>query len=412
MFGTILQRVIASELFKTFFIALISLTGLFLLGGIVAEASQRGLAPAQIFKIIPLMIPSMLPYTIPTTTLFATCNVYGRMAKDNEIIALRAAGVNLWEILKPAILLGVFGTLATATLEYQVIPHSFRAVREQIIGDVNEFLITVLKRQGSFRHGKLPYVLFAREVHGDRLIDVIVKHRAAPNSSVYDTVVRAREAHIRIEEHTDANTHRTGSYVVIDMTQCVVCNNDATGVNPNVMNVQNHRFIEPLPPELLGDKDSLRSCDLTWPELFERATVLEARNENTRAKIGLTEREVEATHNPALNDHLKHYRNVYRGQAREVRCFEAEKHLRPALALGCMCFVLTGVPIGIWANRADFLSSFIIGFLPIIITYYPILICGTNFAKDGRLPIPLAMWSANAIFAVIAVGMCWRLTRR
>src|SRR5258708_39901407 len=97
------------------------------------------------------------------------------MAKDNEITALRAAGVNLWQILKPAVLLGVLATAATTALLYDVIPNSFRAMRERVTGDMNEFLITVLKRQGSFRHSKLPYVVFAREVHGDRLIDVIVK---------------------------------------------------------------------------------------------------------------------------------------------------------------------------------------------------------------------------------------------
>ncbi len=412
MFGTILQRVIAVELLKTFLVVLISLTGLFLLGGLVAEASNRGLAPAQIFKIMPLMIPSMLPYTIPTTTLFATCNVYGRMAKDNEITALRAAGVNLWEILKPAILLGVLATAATSALLYDVIPHSFRAVRQQITGDINEFLITILKRQGSFRHGKLPYVLFAREVHGDRLIDVIVKRKSSPSASAYDTIARAREAHIRIEEQTDPTSKRTGNYVVIDMTQCVVSNSDASGSKPNVGSMQNYKFVEPLPPEVFGDKEYLRSCDVTWPELFQQTEFLRKRNEKTVAKIEATARDVEATGNKELADQLQHYRDVYRSQAREFRCYEAEKHLRPALALGCMCFVLTGVPIGIWASRADFLSSFVIGFLPIIVIYYPILICGTNFAKDGRLPIPIAMWGANAIFAVVAFGMCWRLVRR
>src|SRR5258706_15795335 len=120
--GTILQRVIMWELIRIFSITLVSLTALFLLGGLVAEASQRGLAPAQIFSIMPLMVPSMLPYTIPATTLFATCNVYGRLAKDNEITALRPAGVNLWQILPPAVLLRVLATAANGALPYDAVP--------------------------------------------------------------------------------------------------------------------------------------------------------------------------------------------------------------------------------------------------------------------------------------------------
>jgi lipopolysaccharide export system permease protein len=73
---------------------------------------------------------------------------------------------------------------------------------------------------------------------------------------------------------------------------------------------------------------------------------------------------------------------------------------------------MLGVPVGIWANRADFLSSFIIGFLPVVLIYYPILICGTNLAKDGKAEIPIAIWTADALFATVAMALCWRLVRR
>ena len=45
--------------------------------------------------VIPLLIPNTLPYTLPTTTLFATCVIYGRLAHDNEILAVKAAGIPL-----------------------------------------------------------------------------------------------------------------------------------------------------------------------------------------------------------------------------------------------------------------------------------------------------------------------------
>src|SRR5437867_8119402 len=148
MVSTILQRMIIWDLFKVFAVTLIGLTGLFVLAGLVAEASQRGLAPAQMLSIIPLMIPSMLPYTIPAATLFATVNVYGRMAKDNEITALRAAGVNLRTVLAPSVMLGLASCSTTLILYYQIIPKSFQLVREHLLGDTNELLYTLLKRNG------------------------------------------------------------------------------------------------------------------------------------------------------------------------------------------------------------------------------------------------------------------------
>src|SRR5947208_15621093 len=93
-----------------------------LMAGIVAEATQHGLSPSQILAAIPLLIPSTLPYTIPATTLFATCVVYGRFSADNEILAIKAAGVNLIHVVKPAVALGVIISAATFALYLQLIP--------------------------------------------------------------------------------------------------------------------------------------------------------------------------------------------------------------------------------------------------------------------------------------------------
>src|SRR5207248_1755832 len=99
VYWSILHRMIFWELARVFILALVALTGMLVMGGVVAEATQRGLGPIQLLQAIPLLIPSTLPYTLPATTLFATCVVYGRLAHDNEILALKAAGVHLWHVI-------------------------------------------------------------------------------------------------------------------------------------------------------------------------------------------------------------------------------------------------------------------------------------------------------------------------
>src|SRR3954463_6955163 len=120
VFGTILNRMILWELCKVFLMSLVGITGILLLAGLIAEASQQGLGPSQILAAIPLLIPSTLPYTIPTTTLFACCVVYGRLSADNEIMAIKAAGVNLVHIVKPGVILGLAMSAATMWLYVDV----------------------------------------------------------------------------------------------------------------------------------------------------------------------------------------------------------------------------------------------------------------------------------------------------
>ena len=79
--------------------------------------------------------------------------------------------------------------------------------------------------------------------------------------------------------------------------------------------------------------------------------------------------------------------------------------MRPSLSFGCLCFILVGCPIGIMFSRGDYLGAFITCFLPIVIVYYPLMLCGTNMAKEGRFnEIPL-VFAADAVVAMAGLGL-------
>ena len=90
-----MNRLLFWELLKVFTISLIGLTGILLIPGIIQTSTQMGLSVSQLVRVIPFSIPKMLPWTIPPSTLFASCIVYGRLSSDNEAVALKAAGVDL-----------------------------------------------------------------------------------------------------------------------------------------------------------------------------------------------------------------------------------------------------------------------------------------------------------------------------
>src|SRR5712671_6762225 len=129
VFWSILHRTIFLELVRVFALSLFGITGIMVMAGVVAEASQQGLSPSQILAVIPLLIPSTLPYTIPATTLFATCVVYGRLAHDNEILAIKAAGINILKVVWPGVLLGLVMSGVTMGMYYRVIPYTHRLLR-------------------------------------------------------------------------------------------------------------------------------------------------------------------------------------------------------------------------------------------------------------------------------------------
>src|SRR4051794_1738917 len=145
------------ELVKVFLMSLVGITGILLMAGIIAEASQQGLGPTQIMAAIPLLVPSTLPYTIPATTLFAACGVYGRLSADNEIQAIKSSGINIGQVVKPGIALGLIMSAATMGLYYSIIPSTHHLLRAMIFHDAEELLYSLLKKNNSLNHAQLPY---------------------------------------------------------------------------------------------------------------------------------------------------------------------------------------------------------------------------------------------------------------
>ncbi len=386
--------------------SLVSLTGMFLLAGLVQEATQRGLSLSQVMMIMPLLIPNTLPYTIPATTLFATCVVYGRMAHDNEIVVLKSAGVNLISILKPALVLGLTTSSVTMALYYHLIPQTQQMMRNQLLSEGEEMLYGLLKKDRCMRFSNLPYVMYVREVQGKRLTDVIFKRRTKVNDFYigYDLIARAREATLRLDLENNQ--------LHVDMTRCVVYSE-----KNSVAEFQHKSFPMPLPESIFGKEPKTRPMALTWPELRERQIELDLEKASLERELEQAQQQlasvpVGSESHKQLTLHAFHLTNKVKDSIRNRWQVDAEIQMRPALAVGCLCFVLIGCPVGIWASRADYLSSFVICFLPTVFVYYPLLLCGSNLGKDGKMPMVPAVWAADVFLGMVALFLIWRVMRR
>ena len=102
----ILQRYIMGEVLRAFTLALLTITAVIVLFMVMIEASKTGLSPREIMHLVPFVIPTSLPYTIPVSLLFSVTVVYGRLASDNEVVAMKTAGLNAFFVLRPSLFLG------------------------------------------------------------------------------------------------------------------------------------------------------------------------------------------------------------------------------------------------------------------------------------------------------------------
>jgi lipopolysaccharide export system permease protein len=394
VFWSILHRTILWELVRIFLMSLFGITGMLLMAGIVAEATQRGLSPAQILAVIPLLVPNTLPYTVPATTLFATCVVYGRLAADNEILAIKAAGINILSILSPAIFLGVAMTCLTLFFYWDIIPNTHWLMRAVVMDDVEEFLYGVLRRDRCVSHPRLFYTMHVKKVEGRTLIDPVFVRRDQKTKAV-DVTARAVEGKMRVDL-----VHKQ---ILFDMRRCWV-----TPMNGDAYYIEQKVWPVDLPPEFTEMNKKTRPGDMNWIEMLKLRDELVEQREKLETEMALV-LDLEEKGKTGLVEHLNHLRYALKQKSLDVRNVDTEMLMRPALAVGCFCFVVIGCPIGIWFSKSDYLSAFITCFLPIVFLYYPLLLCGANLAKTGKCNPFLAVWLANGIMTLVALPLYRKL---
>lgn len=150
-----LHGYILRDLLRTFVLAALALTGLFTMAGALYNILRyEGLSASDIFYIFPYLLPGAIAVALPVAALFSGTIVYGRFAADNELLACRAAGINVWSLLLAAGLLALFVTLATTLLVNFTMPDFVKRIERYARANVGQFAYQQLRSRGYIRFDK------------------------------------------------------------------------------------------------------------------------------------------------------------------------------------------------------------------------------------------------------------------
>lgn len=162
-----LYSYVLRELLKVFALASVALTALLTLtieGGIYIMIPYEGLDAAGIFRLLPWSLVIAGTLTMPVAALFAATIVYGRLAADNELLACRAAGINIHKLFRPSLLLAAFVFLFTFLFGNYVIPDSVGQINRFLRANLRDLSMKQLNQKGYLRkwgEGGQKYLLTA-----------------------------------------------------------------------------------------------------------------------------------------------------------------------------------------------------------------------------------------------------------
>lgn len=158
----ILLRHIIAELLRVQILTASVLVAVIAFGAAIRPIMQNLLGAEEVLQFVTLASVPMLQYALPFAGAFAGTIVYARLAADNEIVAMSAAGLSYRRILMPAAALGLVLFLGMALLVDAGVPRFWTSMRRLITRDVTRLFVSSVERGEAFRVGNTQ--LYADEV--------------------------------------------------------------------------------------------------------------------------------------------------------------------------------------------------------------------------------------------------------
>lgn len=394
MFPVKFTRYILWDVLKMFALSLLAMTLVISLVIVGQELISKDLSYFAVAKLMPYIFLIALQFSVPATILFSVCCVYGRISADNEIIALKSAGISPMCVFRPAVVLGALLSVPSVWLNDMAVSWAKPAMQHVILRSLEEIIYRGLSSKKSYNSEK-GFAIHVQEVKERWLI----KPKIWMQSDNGLKTIVAEAAKISID--------RTDDKMVIELIDSFV---DLDG--PKVRNPGSLVIDMPLGLASKEGANSIRPSQYSIgqipSELFRQHGLNNRRREKlaTRFSIALA-----SGRYVALNDATSQkLRNEVAETEKKLSRLKTEPMRRWAMGFSCLAFVWMGVPMAILIRSADYWWTFGVCFIPILLIYYPIYGLTLEFSKDGTWPA-VSLWLGNVTLALIGTWLMRKVVR-
>ncbi len=364
----LIHRYLFTELVPPFAINLAFFTFIFLTSRILDITNlvvNHGVGLLQVLLVIVYTIPYFMVFVIPMAVMMAVLLTFLRFSGDNEIMALKAGGVNVTALLPPVVVFCLLGGLLTAFMSIYGQPWG-RSSAKQLVVRIAASSIDIGLKERQFNDTFDGIVLYVSQVDTQTrtLRDVFIENQQ--DDKLASTVVAPRGQLLRA---ADGLTWRLRLF-------------DGTIHQVDLQ-------------EFRANAIRFDTYDLT----LSLAQMLEPqkRPSKHRREMNLAE----------LRQYIREHQ-----AARDAGYFNALMRYHKMFSIPFACLVLgfLAMPLGMQAKRAS--KSYGLGLgLVFFMLYYLLLSAGSVFGESGRLPPIAAVWMPNLVMAAVGVFLFVRMAQ-
>jgi lipopolysaccharide export system permease protein len=361
----LLYAYLTAEILGPFFASLLIINAILFLGklsSLLEIIFGFGIGFADFSRISIYLLPNLLLFSIPMASTLGVIIAFTRMTGDNEILALKAAGISLYRLLIPVIIVALFTTGLTALASTILIPQSSIALKQTFYQLARE---------------KIEQGIQAREF-SDSIKDVVVYVDRIDKQSgqwhgVFISDQRNRQTPLTIIAQSGSLNADLDMMTVNLLLRNGSIHRNSSTVSQTI-SFSNYNLQLPLTPGAPMQKGHKK--DLAPAELLAKAAELEAASaEDPQRKALLS------------------------GAAIGMII---EFHKRFALPVGCLILTILALPLALQSKPGRSKAGLPLALLFFFI-YYIMLSFAKSVAETSGLPIGLVIWSPNLVFGILTL---------
>jgi LPS export ABC transporter permease LptG/LPS export ABC transporter permease LptF len=332
------------------------------------EQLVRGSASFEtVAQIFLLLLPPALVFTIPIGVLVGTLVALSRMSADAEITALRAGGISSRRLAVPVVLFAFVGMVMTAAASTWLTPLSVRQMYKQL-NTIAAAQLTAEIQPRVFEEQFPNTILYVGDVVPGPVVrwkKVFVADIAPPEQRKKTTAEAADAPRITIASEAIAVPDVERNRLQLSL---ISGSSHEIGKQPG----QYYTTSFPAMDQVLAASKRIELRPRTEYATMDTGPLWRVAGESSEARI--------------------------------------ELHQRLALPPACLVLALIGLPLGV-SSRKGGKSSALVMTVAIAFLYWIGLITMIGLAREGKLPVPLALWMPNVVLAIIGVSALVRLER-
>lgn len=391
------------------------------------QLTGKGLSALVIAELITLNLAWMLVLAVPMGVLVATLMAFGGLASTNQITAMRASGISLYQMIAPVIGGSIIICLLLISFNNDVLPDANHRTKV-LTNDIQHKKPTLTLVPGMFiqllqGHSILVRKTFehSNDLEGVTILDYSKPMMTSTITAHRGTISFSTDYQKLIMDLSDGEIHQVNNqfksqYRVIRFQKHRIIM-DAEGFNfQRSRETDISRGDREMSVQMMLHKvDSIRQIQTITEQHLKGLTgkrqedILDVKKSIDPSMIytmplrGIKD-------DPAKQASVRSDLSSIYYYEKAVRSYLVEIHKKFSIPFACIVFVFIGAPLGIMSRRGTFgmSASLSLGFF---VFYWACLKGGENLADRGFFEPWVGMWIANIILGIIGLYLTVRTAR-